>query len=213
LPSFDIHEILMRMPPIFFALTVHEFAHAWVALRCGDPTAQDMGRVTFNPLAHLDPIGTLCLFFGPIGWAKPVPVNPANFRHPRRDDVLVSLAGVTANLVTAITVAIVIRVTLASGANPAEFSRPMAILWEMAFTLLLISVGLMVFNLIPIPPLDGSHVLMRFLPWQMAQSYRRAAPMLSMIFLILLISGAFGNALMYPILYIVGLLLGLPLLD
>ena len=83
--NFDIQLLLMRVPPVLFALTIHEYAHAWMAWRCGDPTARDMGRLTLHPLAHLDPIGTLCLLLARFGWARPVPVNPANFRHPRRD--------------------------------------------------------------------------------------------------------------------------------
>ena len=96
-PQGTLIILLYQIPAILIALTLHELSHGYVAYRCGDPTAQMMGRLSFNPLKHLDPIGTLCMIFFKFGWAKPVPVNPRNFRHFRRDDLLVSLAGITMN--------------------------------------------------------------------------------------------------------------------
>ncbi len=93
--------LAIRAIAVISALTFHEFAHAWAAYRAGDETAYRMGRLSLNPLVHLDPLGTIFLFFGPIGWAKPVPVNPANYRNPRRDDIIVSVAGVSANVLLA----------------------------------------------------------------------------------------------------------------
>src|ERR1017187_7127092 len=140
-------------------LTFHEFGHAWVALKCGDDTARLQGRVSLNPLVHIDPIGTvllpLIMLFTPvgrflIGWAKPVPVNPNNLRHPRSDDILVTMAGPAMNLVLAVALVALTRVGLL------VHLEPMAnVCWQFASLSLL----LCFFNLIPIPPLDGSHVL------------------------------------------------------
>lgn len=205
--DFNLIEMLLRVPPLLFALTVHEFAHAWVAYRCGDPTARNLGRLTFNPIAHLDPLGTICLLFAPFGWAKPVPVNPYNFRQPRRDDILVSLAGVGANLATALTVGLLIRLAVHLGFNPAV-SQVTLTLWVMLHLLLIMSVGLALFNLIPIPPLDGSHVLRNLLPTDMALTYERLAPVTSIVFLVLVVSGVLGRVLGPPLYFLVGLLLG-----
>lgn len=203
----SLNELLIRIPPVLFALTIHEFAHGYVAHLCGDDTAKMRGRLTFNPLAHLDPIGTLCLMFGPLGWAKPVPVNPYNFRHLRRDDILVSLAGVAANLATAVAVAIVMRLALQSGFDYGG-SRPAVVLWLMGHLLVRISIGLMIFNLIPLPPLDGSHVLRHMLPYHIASAYERAAPILSIAFLVLIFTGVLGTVLFPPVDSLVHFLLG-----
>lgn len=202
-----LQELLLRVPPVLFALTVHEFAHGYAALLCGDQTAKLNGRLTFNPISHLDPIGTLCLMLAPIGWAKPVPVNPYNYRHPRRDDILVSLAGVAANLATAVAVAVVLRLALQMGLHPGV-SRPVAVAWLMASLLVQISIGLMLFNLLPVPPLDGSHVVRNLLPYHAAVAYQRVAPVASILFLVLIFTGVFGLFLWPPLNYIVGLLLG-----
>ena len=109
--QLNLNFFLVRVPPLLFALSIHEFAHAWAAYLCGDTTAKDRGRLTLDPLAHLDLMGSLCMLLVGFGWAKPVPINPYNFRHPRRDDIFVSLAGVAANLATALTVALLLRLT------------------------------------------------------------------------------------------------------
>lgn len=205
--DINLFELLLRVPPLLLALTLHEYAHGWVADRCGDPTARLAGRLTFNPIVHLDPIGALCLLFAPFGWAKPVPVNPYNFRHPRRDDILVSLAGVGANIATAITLAILIRLAYRFGFNPGNSQVVMA-LWLMVHILLLISVGLFLFNLIPLPPLDGSHVLRNLLPYDKAVAYERIAPMASIILLVLIISGVVGRVLGPIHSFIIRILLG-----
>ena len=203
----DLYVYLIRIPPLLFALTIHEFAHAWAAYRCGDPTAKDLGRLTFNPLAHLDPLGTICLLFAPFGWAKPVPVNPYNFRHPRRDDILVSVAGVAANLATAIIAAGALRLALHLGFQPAGSPAAEAAA-DMALVLVQISVGLMLFNLIPIPPLDGSHVLRDLLPYEAARFYDQVAPFTSFLLVVLVVSHGFDVILGWPHHQIVGLLIG-----
>ncbi len=157
--NFDIgaivQQVLLSTPAILFGLTVHEFSHGWVAARLGDPTARMMGRLTLNPLKHLDPIGTIALFLFRFGWAKPVPINPANFRHPTRDMAISSLAGPGANLVTAAVAGIIMRVLLMFGIS----GFPLIVVqYFVLFNLILCF-----FNLIPIPPLDGSRLVYYFL--------------------------------------------------
>ena len=203
--SVDIVAWLVRIPPLIFALTVHEFAHALAAYHCGDDTARLNGRLTLDPLAHLDPIGTICLLFSFFGWAKPVPVNPANFHHPRRDDILVSVAGVATNLATAVAVGLVLRFTYGWGVWQTQGG---AIAWSMLLLLCQISVGLMLFNLIPIPPLDGSHVLRQLLPYEAARAYDRLAPMAPFLLIVLVISDGMSLLLRWPFYWILHLLLG-----
>ena len=156
---------LIRLLALLPALTFHEFAHAYCAHRCGDPTPAAHGRVTLNPLAHLDPMGTLMILFAPIGWAKPVPINPANFRHPSRDIILTSAVGPLSNLAQGVVWCMVIRVLLA-----------LRIYNEFAIGILammvLINFCLCIFNLIPLGPLDGHHILEYKLPYTMALKYR-----------------------------------------
>lgn len=156
--------LLLRLPVVLFSLTIHEFMHAWTAYKCGDDTAYRMGRVTLNPLAHLDPIGTLCLFIGPIGWAKPVPVNRANFNYEtaKRDDILVSGAGVATNFTVALVLVLVLRGLVWQHWFP-ETSLGRALYGMMGWGIVL-NFGLAIFNLLPFHPLDGSHILQNLLP-------------------------------------------------
>lgn len=158
--------IVIQFAVLLFAITIHEASHAWIADLCGDPTAAYMGRVTLNPVPHIDPIGTiliplLLMIFSPgfvlFGWGKPCPVNPNNFRNLRRDEILVSIAGVTSNLVAALASLFLLKLLLIVGIR----SQGMVLLLRIMFQL---NCVLLLFNLIPIPPLDGSHVLKQFLP-------------------------------------------------
>jgi len=166
--------ILFQVIVFLFAISVHESAHAWMAWRLGDPTARMLGRVSLNPIRHVDPIGTvllpaLALFyhFPMIGWAKPTPVDPRNFQHPMRDDILTSVAGPASNFLIA-TISIVALRFLALFGRAASVSEPLALLLWMSMA---INVLLGVFNLIPIPPLDGSHVVRHLLPESMRRIY------------------------------------------
>jgi len=189
--------IVISLFVLFFAITVHEASHGWAAFKMGDPTAYNMGRVTLNPLAHIDPVGTvlfpliLVVIGAPVfGWAKPVMVNPLNLRNPRRDNLWISAAGPASNLIVAglalvgITVLKLISPNvsyflksflLGRGAFPKGF-YPLEGLALILFLTVLINTYLAVFNLIPIPPLDGSGILMGLLSDEAAQKYDRLRP-------------------------------------
>ena len=146
--------ILYRLPAIMIGLSFHEFAHAFAAHKMGDDTARNMGRMTLNPLAHFDPLGTVCILLLGFGWAKPVPVNPNNYRGNRRKaDIIVSLAGITMNFAIAFVAMFLLYFLMyvLGMQNDVVFGVIMQIVY--------LNLGLMVFNLIPVPPLDGSHVL------------------------------------------------------
>jgi Zn-dependent protease len=182
-------DILFQLIAFLFAISIHESAHAWMANRRGDPTARMLGRVTLNPIKHIDPVGTVLLpliamlsHFPMIGWAKPTPVDPRNFKNPVLDDILTSVAGPVSNFIVA--TAATILLALISLAAPGgrmivqgalggfvisnSALVPAALL---LYDFLVINVLLAVFNLIPVPPLDGSHVLRHFLSDQVRQIY------------------------------------------
>jgi len=167
---FNFAALIIRAPVVLFALTIHEFMHGYAAYRCGDPTARDMGRLTLNPLAHLDPIGTICLFIGPIGWAKPVPVNPANFRRPSRDDIIVSFAGPGINIALAILLCLLARLLVAFDFNPQADTVGFVLCQVLAVGVYL-NFALAIFNLIPLGPLDGHHILRELLPPRAREKY------------------------------------------
>ena len=202
--GFGILGVLLSYVCLLFSLSFHEAAHAAMANRCGDPSARLLGRMTLNPIPHIDPMGTLILplvlmFSGSgllFGWAKPVPFNPANLRNIRRDPVLIALAGPLSNLLLALTFAVLLRlVAMLSGVeSPQELiDSPLATL---CFMMIILNVVLMVFNLIPLPPLDGHHVLYYFLP----PSGQRALEQIGqfgIIIVILLVN--FTGFLAYPV--------------
>ncbi len=150
-------DLLLSLPAVLWAITFHEFCHGYAAVLLGDPTPARMGRLTLNPLAHLDPIGALMLLVFRFGWAKPVPIDPRFFRRPGRDMAIVSLAGSVGNLVTAVACGIAVRLI------PDPFISIPA-LGRFVVLMILINLGLGVFNLVPSPPLDGSKLLSLFLP-------------------------------------------------
>jgi len=150
---------ILFIPGILAALTVHEYAHGWVAFRLGDPTAKLLGRLTLNPIPHLDPIGTILLFLVHFGWAKPVPVNPHNFENPRRGMVWVALAGPAANVLLAALGGAALQLAANNG-----WLMPFGILYRMLAFTIFINLMLAFFNLVPIPPLDGAKVVEGFLP-------------------------------------------------
>lgn len=171
-------ELAIRIPALLLALTVHEFAHAYSAFRLGDPTAYRLGRCTLNPLRHLDPLGAICLLFAPIGWAKPVPVNPLNFNNPGRDDMLVSLAGPVSNLMQALFFALILRLVNGQAELIRTYAGPYGFTAAFLFcyVAVLINCGLAVFNLVPLFPLDGFHVFGNVVTGPSRQRFFEMAP-------------------------------------
>jgi len=162
--------IILLAPPILLALTFHEFSHGWMAYKLGDPTAKLAGRLSMNPLVHLDPFGTLMIFLVRFGWAKPVPVNPRYFKEPKRDMLLVSVAGPAANILLAFVSGMLLRTFHAGSFNflPANILQPIYIMVKFS---LQINLALAIFNLLPVPPLDGSKILYGILPPQYEYIY------------------------------------------
>lgn len=188
----NISEIILIAPSVLLALAFHEFCHGWVANRLGDSTARMAGRLTMNPLSHLDVLGTIMLFVPPhIGWAKPVPVNPYNLHQPKRDIVWVSLAGPAANLLMAFGFGLLIR-GLNTGGILENISPPHAVVVIIVYGLM-INISLAVFNLIPIPPLDGSRILGGLLPENLEREYRKLDHFGPILILVLVIGGSFLN--------------------
>ncbi len=198
----DLQRIILLAPPILFALTIHEFAHGYVALTLGDPTAKAEGRLTLNPLKHLDPIGTIAFFLVNFGWARPVPVNPYYFKNPRKDMLWVALAGPVTNMGVAIISAVLIKlVILLASFFPAAASMTLLYpLKEMLVASVWINIVLCVFNFIPIPPLDGSRILAGILPPHLAQSFESMERYGFLILILLMLTGILGQLIM-PIIY------------
>ena len=184
--------MLLTLPGILVAISIHEYGHALAAYKMGDNTAKLQGRLTLNPLKHLDPLGFLCLLIFRFGWAKPVPVNPRNFGNPRRDDIIVSLAGVGMNLLTAIIFIFIMKLSFQSGLlNSIGYGGQ--ILANMLYYAAYINIGLMVFNLLPIPPLDGHHVVQDIIGYKAVKFYHEYAQYIRVGLIILLITGFLGR--------------------
>lgn len=179
--------LLYSIPGTLLAIVFHEFMHGFVSFKLGDPTPKRDGRLSFNPLHHLDPIGTLCLLVFHFGWAKPVVINPQYYRNRRTGTILVSLAGPLANLVLAM-LFMLITAFLALHTAAFRASGPLTTIAEMVYYCAIINTGLAVFNLIPIPPLDGSHILEELVP-ALKPVFRGRYEIVSVILVVLLISG------------------------
>jgi len=159
----NIQKLLIIAPPILLALSFHEYAHAYIANKFGDDTAKQSGRLTLNPLAHIDPIGTLMIFLVHFGWAKPVPVNPHRLRNPKKDMLWISAAGPLANMILALISGILLRFIFATGGAHNQHSI-IGLLIYAVFMSMQINLALAIFNLLPISPLDGSKILFGLLP-------------------------------------------------
>lgn len=202
-------DLLMKDPltfvllaiPLLYSIIVHELAHGWVAYRMGDPTAKYMGRLTLNPLKHLDPIGTAMLFFFGFGWAKPVPVNLQYVGHGRLGMILVSSAGIISNMLFAFLAVLLLRLLSPSPEGP---------LGTLLYYLAQINIMLASFNLIPIPPLDGSKILMGFMSQRLQYAFSRLEPFGFFIIIGLLYMGALDPVIHFfrwVILTLIGLVL------
>jgi Zn-dependent protease len=218
-------DILFQLIVFLFAISVHESAHAWMANRCGDPTARMLGRVTLNPIKHIDPVGTVLLpliaavaHFPMIGWAKPTPVDPRNFKNPVLDDIFTSVAGPVSNFLVAICALLaLLLIKLSSplgqqivfgipyGLISPEMNSALVPSSLLLYELMRINIILGVFNLIPVPPLDGSHVLRHFLPPNALRVYDTLG-MFALMALVFLGGGLLGK-LIFPVVGIFNYLL------
>lgn len=196
-----ITNLIILAPPLLLALTLHEYAHGYIAYRLGDPTAYNAGRLTLNPLSHLDPIGTIAFFFIKFGWAKPVPVNPYYFKNPRKDMLWVALAGPVTNLLLAVISAILLKVLIAVATTLPYSTMLEAILvplYNMLVASVWINLVLCIFNFLPIPPLDGGRIVTGLLPESMARTYASFERYGFIVILILAFSGVLSSVI-FPI--------------
>ena len=199
-----VQTIVILALPLLFAVTVHEVAHGWVARRLGDPTAMMLGRLTLNPIKHIDPLGTLLIpalllvMHAPFlfGWAKPVPVTWQNLHNPKRDMALVAAAGPGANLAMALLWALVAKLGLVLAPTMGGLALPMVLMGKVGITFNLV---LMVLNLLPLPPLDGGRVLVGLLPGPLAWKVSRVEPYGFPILLVLLVTGGLTYLIVPPI--------------
>lgn len=199
--AFDLMSMLKYFPAVVIGLTVHEFAHAYTAFRLGDTTAKEEGRLTLNPLKHLDPFGTLLIALLGFGWAKPVSFNPENLKNRHRDEILISLAGPLSNLVLGVLFLLLARTLyFFEGFNSSDLGIAtvnLLALWAV------LNFGLFVFNLIPIPPLDGSHIYTTYL-WKISPALTQKMHQIGMASLLLILSvEAFTKVEILPISFLI----------
>ena len=203
--NLDPVAIALRIPALLIAITIHEFAHARMAYQFGDQTAKNQGRMNLNPISHLDPIGTLMILLVGFGWAKPVPINPYNFNQYRRGLRWVSFAGPLANFILGFITMLLLNILLKAGIFEGLFLQFIVVLMQL-------NILLAIFNLIPVPPLDGSKILMSFLSDSYLGLYRKIEQYAPIILLVLIFTGAFRyiiNPLYSLVINIYSLLIGL----
>lgn len=204
----NIFEIIWSIPAVLIAITFHEYAHGFAAYYYGDPTAKLAGRLTLNPIAHLDPIGTIMLIMFRIGWAKPVPVNYGNLRNPRKDMIKVSLAGPISNILIAFLFSIIYRINnlfLQNIIYSALGNMPNLVLTLIRGWIIFLQTGILInlvlafFNLIPVPPLDGHHIAIGILPIKWAKIYSKINSTYGMLILLMLIWTGIIGKVIFPI--------------
>lgn len=205
--------IILSLPGLFLAISIHEFAHGWAAYKLGDNTAKYSGRLSLNPLAHFDLVGTISLLIFRFGWAKPVPINPNNFKNRRKGIIIVSLAGPFANLISAVVFAFILAIAgklmgfpsfnSIFGVSGYLFSggitsvRGIAVMLPILYYCVILNIGLMAFNLIPIPPLDGSKVLLELLPYRAREVFYNFERYSFLILMILLVTDTLNPILSF----------------
>lgn len=207
---FDLspERLLLLIPVILLSLTVHEYCHAWAAYKLGDDTAALQGRLSLNPLVHLDIFGTILIFLAGFGWAKPVPVNTRNFEDPQRGMLLVAIAGPISNVLMAIIAGLILRYV---GLDIGTSVPPMMVAFKKFLYIgITINLALAIFNMIPLPPLDGSRVVYGLLPRDKAHAYSKIEPYGIMILFGLFIFGGnfLGTIIWYPVHILRQLILG-----
>ncbi len=186
-------DILYILPVVIISLTVHECAHGYVAYKLGDPTAKNMGRLTLNPIRHIDPVGFIMMFLVRFGWAKPVPVNPMYFKNPKKGMLFTALAGPMSNLVLAV-VSTALAIFLNYSYYYSGASKIIQVFFIFFMDMAMINIGLAVFNLIPVYPLDGSRIFNYFLPGKFNDFFRRYGNYIFIAFLVLMFtSNIIGN--------------------
>lgn len=204
-----ITDHLIMLPAILTGLSLHEFGHAFVSDRLGDPTPRNQGRVTINPMAHVDPIGLLCLLFAGFGWGIPVQINPGYYKHRRRDEALTAVAGVTMNLLLALIATVILRFIISISNSDFLYSTAGEVIGEMLQYMISINIVLMVFNLLPIPPLDGFNLVTQIFNLGKYQWYSTLYNNGSIILLILILFGGTSLILSPAVNFIYGLMLKL----
>lgn len=197
LATFNLVATLLTLPGVIIALSFHEFAHAFVADRLGDPTPRNQGRLTLDPLKHIDPVGIFLLIFAHMGWGKPVQINPNNFSKVSKEkgEALVALAGPVMNFILAfilmiIFYAMIIFIPGTGVLSSLKAINVMNVVITMIYYAIVVNIGLGVFNLIPIPPLDGSKIFLRFLPYRAQRWIDEHMEIISIIFLLLFVTDA-----------------------
>ncbi len=201
-----IYNGILSLFVVLFAITIHEASHGYAALKMGDPTAYQMGRITLNPIRHIDPVGTILLpliliimHAPPFGWAKPVPVNPLNLKNPRKDNLIISIAGPLSNISVALVAFIIIKVL--TNLDPSlfygrsGFTNLLSPIIQILYLTIVINVILAIFNLIPIPPLDGSGIVMGLISQEAAEKYEQIRPYGFFILILLIMTGVIGRIL------------------
>ncbi len=187
-PAEYFGQMLLLLPGIIIALSFHEFAHARISYKLGDPTPKQQGRVSLNPAAHIDPMGFIALMVAGFGWGKPVEIDPRYYRHPRRDELLVSVAGITMNLILAVVLAFILKMI----PDPASASGVWLTILNDA---MMINIVLAVFNLMPVPPLDGFEIVSLIFGFKNTEAYYNIYSKGFLILLVLLLTGVIDKIL------------------
>ena len=203
--TFNLSESLSRFAvafvPVLLGIILHEVAHGWAAFKRGDPTAYMLGRLTMNPLPHIDPVGTAMFVFTTLfspfvfGWARPVPINPRNFRTPRKDTLIVSAAGPLSNIALALIFAVCLRLLLFAPADVLTSTAAGNYFLQMFQIGIVANFSLAWINLLPIPPLDGGHIVESLLPYQAARQYMALSRYGFILLVVLIASGVLNNIL------------------